>query len=37
MIVSGVPSSLSAWRDLAVPVVVMLIWDVGVTWAYMQG
>lgn len=37
MIVSGVPASVSAWRDLAVPVVVMLVWDVGVTWAYMQG
>lgn len=37
MIVSGVPSSVSAWRELTVPVVVMLVWDVAVTWSYMHG
>jgi len=31
------PAPLTAWRGLLPPMALLLVWDVGVTWAYFQG
>lgn len=37
MITSRLPKTVSAWRPLLVPVVVLLLWDIGVTIAFKAG